>query len=140
VTTIATGWSSLTTSYKFPSSHSITAVHSRAEDYIKEQGIRESFDLVTSRAVANLSTLSEYCLPYTKIEGLFIPYKSEKSDEEINGAANALKKLGGKIEDSVTFILPQSENISRTLIKIKKTCSTPDIYPRKAGLPSKKPL
>lgn len=119
---------------------SIKAVHSRAEDYIKEEGIRESFDIVTSRAVANLSTLSEYCLPYVKIDGLFIPYKSEKSDEEMKAAENALNKLGGQEKDSITFILPQSDNISRTLIEIKKTCSTPDIYPRKAGLPSKKPL
>lgn len=118
----------------------IEAVHGRAEEYIKLNNKRESFDYVVSRAVANLSTLSEYCIPYVKTDGYFIPYKSEKTSEEIEESKVAISKLGGTIEEVIDYTIPNSDNIYRTLIKIKKTSSTPDIYPRKAGLPSKKPL
>jgi len=119
---------------------SIKAIHGRAEDYIKEKGIRESYDYVVSRAVANLSTLSEYCIPYAKVNGYFIPYKSEKTTEEIENSKEAIKKLSGSIDEIIDYNLPFLDDNYRTLIKIKKTHSTPDIYPRKAGLPSKKPL
>ena len=117
----------------------IEAIHSRAEDYIREPGIRESYDLVVSRAVASLNILSEYAIPYVKPDGYFVAYKSEKTEEELKESQNALKILGGEVSDTRTFTLPDSD-ISRTLITIKKTCLTPDKYPRKAGLPSKKPL
>jgi len=118
----------------------IRAIHSRAEDFIKESDIRESFDLVVSRAVANLSVLSEYCLPYTKVGGLFIPYKSEKTEIEIENASHALSVLGGQIENVYSYTLSGTSDNNRTMIVIKKTRSCKDIYPRKAGLPSKKPL
>lgn len=127
-------------SLELNSSGSIKAIHSRAEDYIKEKDIRESFSIVVSRAVANLSTLSEYCLPYVKENGYFIPYKTGKNDEEIESSKNAINILGGSIEDICSFDLFYEETISRSLIKIKKTRPTPDKYPRKAGQPSKKPL
>lgn len=117
----------------------ITAIHGRAEDFAKQPAYREQFDLVVSRAVANLSSLSEYCIPYTSINGYFIPYKSGKIEEETEAAKSALFLLGGKLEDTVHFQLEDSD-IERSLLKIKKVKGTPKKYPRKAGLPSREPL
>lgn len=117
----------------------IEVVHGRAEDYAKEEGYREQFDLCVSRAVANLSTLSEYCIPYVKIGGRFISYKSEKLTEEIKTAEKAIGILGGIIEDQVEFQIPGSD-IYRNLLVIYKQKETPANYPRKAGVPSKKPI
>lgn len=117
----------------------ITTIHGRAEDYSKREEYREKFDLCVSRAVANLSTLSEYCLPYVKKGGYFVSYKSEKVSEEIIIAENAIKILGGIIDRQVEFYLPKSD-IYRNLFVIKKVENTPKKYPRKAGLPSKEPL
>lgn len=117
----------------------ITTIHGRAEDYSKREEYREKFDLCISRAVANLSTLSEYCLPYVKKGGYFVSYKSEKVSEEIIIAENAIKILGGIIDRQVEFYLPKSD-IYRNLFVIKKVENTPKKYPRKAGLPSKEPL
>lgn len=117
----------------------ITAVHGRAEDAARKKEYREQFDLCVSRAVANLSSLLEYCLPFVKKEGVFVSYKSTNIDTEIIGAKKALFLLGGKMEDKKTFYLPDSD-IGRTLLVINKEKSTPSKYPRKAGLPSKEPL
>ena len=117
----------------------ITTIHGRAEDYSKKEEYREKFDLCVSRAVANLSTLSEYCLPYVKKDGYFISYKSEKVSEEIIIAEHAIKILGGIIDRQIEFYLPESD-IYRNLFVIKKVENTPKKYPRKAGLPSKEPL
>ena len=117
----------------------ITTIHGRAEDYSKREEYREKFDLCVSRAVANLSTLSEYCLPYVKKGGYFVSYKSEKVSEEITIAEHAIKILGGIIDRQVEFYLPKSD-IYRNLFVIKKVENTPKKYPRKAGLPSKEPL
>ena len=117
----------------------ITAVHGRAEDFAQNKEYRESFDLCVSRAVANLATLSEYCLPFVKVGGKFISYKSEKITEEMNAAQHAVKILGGKMDGQVEFTLPDSD-IYRNLFIITKQKSTPAKYPRKAGLPSKEPL
>lgn len=117
----------------------IDAIHGRAEDFSKAGVMRESFDVCVSRAVANLATLSEYCLPYVKNGGYFISYKSEKIIEEIQAASNAINILGGKIEDQIEFNLLDSD-IYRNLCVIKKVGDTPKKYPRKAGLPSKEPL
>ena len=117
----------------------VETVHGRAEDFAKPDKLREKFDLCVSRAVANLSTLSEYCLPFVKQGGLFISYKSEKISEEMLAAKNAIFVLGGKVVDQVEFILPDSD-IYRNLFVIKKERVTPKKYPRKAGLPSKEPL
>lgn len=117
----------------------ITAVHGRAEEYAKNKAYRESFDFCVSRAVSNLATLSEYCLPYVKVGGSFISYKSGTVQEEAEQAEKAVKILGGKIRDVVYFSLPDSE-IQRSLVVIEKVKSTPGKYPRKAGTPLKEPL
>lgn len=117
----------------------IDTVHGRAEDLAKEKAFRESFDLSVSRAVANLSTLSEYCLPFVKVGGQFISYKSEKIAEELEQADKAIGILGGKVERQVEFLLPESD-IYRNLFVIKKVKETEMKYPRKAGMPSKAPL
>lgn len=117
----------------------ITCIHGRAEDFAKKGKLRESFDLVVSRAVANLTTLSEYCLPYAKVGGYFIPYKSEKVAEEIVNAKKAIQILGGSLERQVEFDLPDTDYY-RNLVVIKKEKATPGKFPRKAGLPSKEPI
>ena len=117
----------------------ITAVHGRAEDFAQNKEYRESFDLCVSRAVANLATLSEYCLPFVKKNGRFISYKSEKVSEEFDVSGKAISVLGGEYENQVTFELPDSD-IYRNLFVIKKKSATPGKYPRKAGLPSKEPI
>ena len=117
----------------------IDAIHGRAEDYAKPDQLREKYDLCVSRAVANLSTLSEYCLPYVKVGGKFISYKSEKVAEELKEAENAISILGGKVEDQIAFTLPDSD-IYRNLVVIDKISETPQKFPRKAGTASKKPL
>ena len=113
--------------------------HGRAEDYAKEGLLREKYDLCVSRAVANLSTLSEYCLPYVKVGGKFVSYKSEKINEEALNAKKAIHVLGGKVERQVDFYLPDSD-IYRNIYIIDKISKTPNKYPRKAGLPSKEPM
>ena len=117
----------------------IHTIHGRAEEYARKEEYREKYDLAVSRAVANLSTLSEYCLPFVKVGGKFISYKSEKITEEMNAAQHAVKILGGKMDGQVEFTLPDSD-IYRNLFIITKEKSTPAKYPRKAGLPSKEPL
>lgn len=117
----------------------IETIHGRAEDYAKPGKLRESFDLCVSRAVANLSTLSEYCIPFVKKGGYFISYKSDKITEEIVAAENAISILGGEIKSQVEFKLPDSD-IYRNLIVIEKKKETPKKYPRRAGLPGKEPL
>lgn len=117
----------------------ITAVHGRAEDFARKENYRNHFDLALSRAVANMSTLSEYCIPFVKAEGLFIPYKSEKISEELANANNALSILGGVITKQIEYTLPESDYY-RNLVIIQKKKDTPKKYPRKAGLPSKEPL
>ena len=117
----------------------ITTIHGRAEDYAKQTEYREQFDLCVSRAVANLSTLSEYCLPYVKIGGMFIPYKSGEIDNEVQQANKAINILGGELKEVIKFQLPGTE-INRSFVKIHKTKYTAKKYPRKAGMPAKEPL
>lgn len=117
----------------------VTALHGRAEDYAKKEEYREKFDLCVSRAVANLSTLSEYCLPFVKKGGYFVSYKSADSDEEILNSKKAFEILGGKLERTDKFTLPESD-MGRALAVIEKVKDTPRKYPRKAGIPSREPL
>ena len=117
----------------------IKTIHGRAEDYAKQTEYREKFDLCVSRAVANLSTLSEYCLPYVRVGGMFVPYKSGEIDEELEKSKKAIKILGGKFEDVVKFQLPGTE-IGRSFVKVTKISNTNKKYPRKAGLPVKEPI
>lgn len=97
------------------------------------------FDLCVSRAVANLASLSEYCIPYTMLHGNFISYKSGSIEDELQNAKNAVFLLGGKMKDTVKFTLPGSD-IERSLVVIEKVKKTPGKYPRKAGLPAKEPI
>lgn len=117
----------------------IVALHGRAEEYGRMKEYREKFDIVVSRAVANISTLSEYCIPYVKIGGQFISYKSGEIEEEINNGKSAIKKLGGEIQKIIPFQLSNTD-ISRSFIVITKVSNTKMKFPRKAGLPSKEPL
>lgn len=117
----------------------IKAIHGRAEDYAKQAEYREQYDICVSRAVANLATLSEYCLPYVKVDGLFVPYKSGEIDEELKSSEKAVSILGGKVEEVVKFQLPGT-NIGRSFVKIHKIKETKKKYPRKAGMATKEPL
>lgn len=118
---------------------SISVIHGRAEEYAKNKQYREKYDLCISRAVSNLATLSEYCIPYTKCGGYFISYKSGKIREEVEEGQHAIEVLGGKIKDIQYFTIPESD-IERSFIVIKKIKSTPGRYPRKAGTPLKEPI
>lgn len=115
----------------------ITTVHARAEELARNKEYRESFDLVVSRAVANLASLSEYCVPFVKLGGKFISYKSGEIDEELVNAKRAIFLLGGKTEEVVKFDLYDQK---RSFVLIKKEKGIPKTYPRKAGTPTKSPL
>ena len=117
----------------------VRTVHARAEELARNKQHREQYDLCCSRAVANISTLSEYCLPFIKQGGLFISYKSEKAEEELQESGKAVTILGGKLEDKIRFILPGTD-YQRILLLIRKIKATPGKYPRKAGTPSREPL
>ena len=117
----------------------ITTIHGRAEDFARNEEYREQYDICVSRAVANLATLSEYCLPYVKVDGLFVPYKSGEIDEELKSSEKAVSILGGKVEEVVKFQLPGTD-IGRSFVKIHKIKETKKKYPRKAGMPTKEPL
>ncbi|MCR5716939.1 MAG: 16S rRNA (guanine(527)-N(7))-methyltransferase RsmG [Lachnospiraceae bacterium] len=117
----------------------ISTVHGRSEDLSHKIEYREQFDLVVSRAVANLSTLSEFCIPFVKQGGLFVAYKSEKTEEEIMQAKAAIHLLGGKVFRTEEYSIPETE-LYRTLVMIEKVEHTSKKYPRKAGTPLKNPL
>lgn len=117
----------------------INTVHGRAEDFAKPAKLREKYDMAVSRAVANLSTLSEYCIPFVKKGGVFAAYKSEKVTEELTAAEKAVSLLGGRVVSKNDFVLPYSD-MNRTIVFIQKEKETPKRFPRKAGLPSKEPL
>lgn len=117
----------------------VRAVHGRAEDFGSSTEHREQYDLCVSRAVAKLNVLSEYCLPFVKVGGHFAAYKSMDIEEELNESTKALKVLGGKMEQSIPLSL-KDINIDHQIIYIKKYKNTPKEYPRKSGIPEKKPL
>lgn len=117
----------------------IQAIHGRAEEIARNKLYREKYDVTVSRAVANLSTLSEYMLPFVKVGGKCICMKGANVNEEIEKAKNAIKELGGEIERVDNFYLSDNDN-ERNIIVIKKVKETNPKYPRKAGTPSKEPL
>ncbi len=117
----------------------ISAIHGRAEDIARNKDYREKFDLCVSRAVANMSSLSEYCLPFVKVGGRFIPYKADGCDEEVKTASKAVNILGGKIRKMESYVIPDTD-ICRKFVVIDKLRNTSAKYPRKAGLPTKEPL
>ena len=115
----------------------VEALHVRAEDLARDLKYRERFDLCVSRAVANLSTLSEYALPFVKVGGVFLAYKSDQCEEEISNSKNAVSILGGEFGKINRFSI---FGFGRTIIEIRKVKKILRTYPRKAGVPSKKPL
>lgn len=115
----------------------IQAVHGRAEEMARNKVYREQFDLCVSRAVANLSSLSEYCIPFVKTQGTFISYKAGDIDDEVEQAKKAIFLLGGKLKEVYKFNLYEQK---RSFIRIDKVKNTPRTYPRKAGTPAKSPL
>lgn len=117
----------------------ICTIHGRAEEYARKEEYREQFDLCVSRAVSNLSTLSEYCLPYIQVGGIFVPYKSGEIDDEVEQSKKAVRILGGNIKDVMKFELPGTD-IHRSFVLIHKEQHTQKKYPRKAGIPAKEPL
>ncbi len=117
----------------------VETCHGRAEDFGHRKDYREKYDLCASRAVANLATLSEYCLPFVKIGGQFVSYKSGNVDNELKESAKAIKILGGEAGKVCSFVLPETD-FARTLVPITKVKATGNKYPRKAGTPSKEPL
>lgn len=117
----------------------VCCVHGRAEDIGRQAAHREVYDLCVSRAVANLASLSEYCMPFVKVGGYFIPYKSGEIDEELNQAKKAIGLLGGKLKSVEKFVLPGTD-AARSLVMIEKVKPVSKKFPRKAGLPTKEPL
>ena len=117
----------------------IEAIHGRAEEFARNKLYREKYDIAVSRAVANLSTLTEYMLPFVKVGGRCICMKGANVKEELDKAKNAIQELGGKIEKIDNFCLSNNDN-GRNIIIIKKVKETKSKYPRKAGIPSKEPL
>lgn len=117
----------------------IEAVHSRVEEFGRNKKYREKFDVATSRAVANLSTLSEYMIPLVKVGGKCVCMKGKEVEQELQDAQNAINMLGGKVVEKVEFQLLDND-INRSIIFISKVKSTPSKYPRKPGTPSKEPI
>lgn len=117
----------------------INAIHGRAEDYAKKSEYREQYDLCVSRAVSNLATLSEYCIPYVREGKFFVPYKSQKLNEEVNNGKKAIAVMGGKIVSKFKFNLLGTDQ-ERTFLLVKKIKKTPNKYPRGGNKPAKEPI
>ena len=117
----------------------VTTIHSRAEDGARNKDLREKFDIATSRAVANMSVLSEFCLPYVKVGGNFIALKGPAVDQEIKESMNAIKLLGGEFVN-VCEVSIEGTELRHNLVVIKKIKECSKTYPRKAGLITKNPL
>lgn len=118
---------------------SIRSLHGRAEDYAQKEEFREQFDGVVSRAVANLSVLSEFCLPYIKVGGYFVAMKGPNVSGEIEESRRAIEILGGKLQEIIQVEVEESD-LKHNLVIIEKIRNTPKKYPRKAGMVTKKPL
>lgn len=119
--------------------NNITTIHSRAEDGARQKHLRESFDIATSRAVANMAVLSEFCLPYVKVGGHFIALKGPMINEELDDARSAIGTLGGKVVNVIEVNI-EGTDLKHNLVIVKKVKETPKTYPRKAGTITKKPL
>lgn len=118
---------------------SVKAIHGRAEESARNSDFREKYDIVVSRAVANMAVLAEYCLPFTRVGGYFIPYKSGDIDDELLQGKKAVGILGGSIEKTEKLTLPGSD-ISRSFVFVKKVKTTPKKFPRKPGTASREPI
>lgn len=113
----------------------VEVLHARAEELAKKKEYREQYDLCVSRAVANMSVLAEYCLPFVKVGGWFVPYKTAEAEAEIAAAHNGIRMLGGELKDQI-----KAETSDHMLVWVKKIHATSAKYPRKAGTPAKEPL
>lgn len=118
---------------------SIESIHGRAEEFARKEEYREKYDIATSRAVANMQTLIEYCLPFVKVGGYFVAMKGPNYTEELNNSKNAIKILGGYLDKVIEYKLPYDYG-NRTLIIIRKIKNTPHRFPRSGGKPKNKPL
>lgn len=117
----------------------IDFIHGRSEDFGRNPQYREKFDICVSRAVANLATLSEFCVPFVKVGGSFISYKAGDCGEEVKESMKAVEKMGGKIINQLEYMVPTSD-LNRVLLFIEKEKATPKSFPRKAGTPAKEPI
>jgi 16S rRNA (guanine527-N7)-methyltransferase len=117
----------------------VVCLHARAEEAAREKTLRENFDIVVSRAVANLSTLAEYCLPFVRVDGYFIAQKTNEAIDEIHEAEKAIQILGGSKPQIIKVSIPHTD-FEHNLVIIRKTRPTPPVYPRKAGTPAKQPI
>lgn len=117
----------------------IRTMHSRVEEFSKSSKYREKYDIATSRAVANMSTLAEYLLPNVKVSGEVLAMKGSSVEEELSKAKNAISILGGEIQKVEEFKLPKTD-IKRSIVVLRKIKNTPPKYPRKAGIPAKEPI
>lgn len=117
----------------------IEFIHGRSEDFGRNPQYREQYDICVSRAVANLATLSEFCVPFVKVGGSFVSYKAGDCGEEVKESIKAVEKMGGKIKNQLEYVVPTSD-LNRVLLLIKKEKATPKSFPRKAGTPAKEPI
>ncbi|WP_196001790.1 16S rRNA (guanine(527)-N(7))-methyltransferase RsmG [Clostridium sp. 1001271B_151109_B4] len=117
----------------------VTTIHSRAEDGARKPELREKFDVATSRAVANMAVLSEFCMPYVKKGGYFVALKGPSIDEELKNGGNAIKTLGGELKGIIEISIEETD-LKHNIVEVVKIKSCPKTYPRKAGTITKKPL
>ena len=117
----------------------VTTIHSRAEDGARKPELREKFDVATSRAVANMAVLSEFCMPYVKKDGYFVALKGPAIDEELENGSNAIKILGGELQGIIEISIEETD-LKHNIVEVKKVKNCPKTYPRKAGTVNKKPL
>ncbi len=117
----------------------VVTIHSRAEDGARKQELRENFDVATSRAVANMAVLSEFCLPYVKLNGYFVALKGPAIEDEIREGKKAIDTLGGELENIIEVNIEESD-LKHNIVEIKKIRKCPKTYPRKAGSINKKPI
>lgn len=117
----------------------IEFIHGRSEDYGRNPQYREKFDICVSRAVANLATLSEFCVSFVAIGGSFVSYKAGDCGKEVEESVKAVEKMGGSIKKNIEYVVPASD-LNRVLLLIEKERATPKAYPRKAGTPAKEPI
>lgn len=117
----------------------VTTIHSRAEDGARNPELREQFDVATSRAVANMAVLSEFCMPFVKKNGYFVALKGPSIEEELENGANAIKTLGGELKNIIEVEV-EGTDLNHNIVEVLKVNKCPKTYPRKAGTINKKPI
>jgi 16S rRNA (guanine527-N7)-methyltransferase len=117
----------------------VVTIHSRAEDGAQNVNLREKFDVATSRAVANMSVLSEFCIPYVKLNGYFVALKGPAIEEELKDAQKAMEVLGGELKGKIEYDIEESD-LNHNIVEVKKIKKCPKSYPRKAGTVNKNPI